>query len=270
MEPPDDPSDIERELRELRERAYGPAADIERDPEAITRLAELERLQREAYAAAERTQAASARMRVAPPPGPPRAAVDVSDHAAVPVSASSSSASADSVIPPASLWRRALTTRGGRLLLGVAAGVATFALIYGAHWLTTPRPAATLHPGTAAGEGEGGASERWIEVSSRNGLFFSLTIDQRTLTLYGTFHGVEVWSAVDDLDNPCLILVDESSQRTLEGVCTPRSGQLIADVGAWPRLGDDFARDLPAGTVLRFHQRGTTIEAFVIEPASAP
>ena len=46
MERPDDPSDIQRELRELRVRAYDPEAVIERDPVAIARPAELERLHR--------------------------------------------------------------------------------------------------------------------------------------------------------------------------------------------------------------------------------
>ena len=108
-------------------------------------------------------------------------------------------------------------------------------------------------------------------MSSGIDLFASLTTtDQRTLTPYGAFRGVEVWAAVDDLDNPCLFLVEEASQRTLEGVCTPHSGDLIADVDAWPRFGDDFARELAAGTVFRFQQRGTAIDAFVIQPSRAP
>ena len=156
------------------------------------------------------------------------------------------------------------------MLLGVAAGATTIALIHGAHGLTTPRPVATLRPAAAAGEGGAGGADRWIEVSSGIDLFASLTIDQRTLTPYGAFRGVEVWAAVDDLDNPCLVLVEEASQRTLEGVCTPHSGDLIADVDAWPRFGDDFARELAAGTVFRFQQRGTAIDAFVIEPSRAP
>jgi hypothetical protein len=270
MEPPDEPSDTQRELRELRVRAYGPAADIERDPVAIARLVELESLHRQARATTGPPQGAPERMRVAPPPRPSPAAANVIDHTPLPLSVSSSSATADSVTPGSSLWQRALTTRGGRLLLGIAAGVATSVLIYGAHWLTTPRPVATLHPAAAVSEGGAGTLDRWIEVSNESDLFISLTIDQRTLTPYGTFRGVEVWSAVDELDNPCLVLVDESSQRTLEGVCTPRSGELIADVGAWPRLDDDFARGLAAGTVFRFQQRGATIDAFVIEPPRDP
>jgi hypothetical protein len=73
-------------------------------------------------------------------------------------------------------------------------------------------------------------------VSSEDALFAELTIDRRSPTPYGTFRGVEVWAAVNDLDNPCLMLIEESSQQTLQGVCAPRSGALIADVGAWPRL----------------------------------
>ncbi len=97
MDTSGDPTDTQRELRELRARAYGPAADIDGDPAALARLAELERLQRQAHSSTELPQGAPEN-RSRTPPGPPRAAVDVSDHAAVPVSASSSSASADSVI----------------------------------------------------------------------------------------------------------------------------------------------------------------------------
>jgi hypothetical protein len=141
----------------------------------------------------------------------------------------------------------------------------TIALVYGADWLITPRPAATLLPTAPAGVGGPGGPDRWIVVSGNDDLFDEVIIDHRTLTPYGTFRGVEVWAAVDSLDSPCLILIEESSQDTLQGVCTPRSGDLVADVGAWPRLGDDFAQEFTAGTVFRFRQHGTTIDAFVIE-----
>ena len=66
------------------------------------------------------------------------------------------------------------------------------------------------------------------------------------------------------MNKPCLILIDQSSQQTLQGVCTPRSGSLIADVGAWPRRDQDFTDELAPGTVLRFEHRGTTIDVFVV------
>ena len=139
----------------------------------------------------------------------------------------------------------------------------SFVLVYGVNWLMRPRSAATLEPTAAAGAGSGGefGRDRWVVVSSEEGLFADVTIDRRTLTPYGTFRGVEVWAADDELDNPCLILIEESSQQTLQAVCTPRSGDLIADVGAWTRLDHDFADELAAGTVLRFQHRGTTIDA---------
>ena len=42
MDGPATVSAEERELRELRARAYGPHADIQRDPAALARLTELE------------------------------------------------------------------------------------------------------------------------------------------------------------------------------------------------------------------------------------
>ncbi len=54
------PPDIERELNALRARAYGPDADIEADPVAMARLAELETAHLAAVAAARRTAGATA------------------------------------------------------------------------------------------------------------------------------------------------------------------------------------------------------------------
>ena len=157
------------------------------------------------------------------------------------------------------------------MLLAVAAATTIVVLVYVVNWLMTPRSAATLEPTATAGAGSAAAfgRDRWVVVSSEEGLFADVTIDRRTLTAYGTFRGVEVWAGDDELDNPCLILIEESTQQTLQAVCTPRSGDLIADVGAWPRLDHDFADELAAGTVLRFQHRGTTIDAFLIHSSGA-
>src|SRR4051794_13018106 len=47
MDAPSPTPERSRELADLRQRAYGPGADIDRDPDAVRRLGELEALARE-------------------------------------------------------------------------------------------------------------------------------------------------------------------------------------------------------------------------------
>ena len=264
-------SDAQRELRELRARAYGPGADIDLDPVALARLADLESRERQAHASLEALQEAPEGTRVSSTTRHHPSSAHLLHDTTVPIAAASSPIAVGDDSRHGAFRQWTLTTRGGRLLLAVAAGATVVALVYGANWLMTPRPAATLMATGAAGAatpGEAGR-DRWVVVSSEDELFADLTIDRRTLTPFGTFRGVEAWTADDELGNACLILIEESTQRTLQGVCTPRSGELIADVGAWPGLDHDFAEELVPGTVLRFQHQGTTIDAFVIHPSGA-
>jgi hypothetical protein len=270
MDTSGDPTDTQRELRELRARAYGPAADIDGDPVALARLAHLERLQRRARSSTEVPQEAPQETGVAAPAENLPAPIDAIDNSTMRAEATRPSATPGDADRRRSRWHRAPTTRGGLVLLAVSAAMTIIALVYCVDWLMTPRSAASLQPTAPPGEGGAAGPDRWIVVSSEDDLFAELIIDQRTLTPYGSFHGVEVWAADDDLGTACLILIEETSQQTLQAVCTPRSGALIADVGAWPYFDDDFAEDLTAGTVLRFQHRGSTVDAFIIEATDAP
>ncbi len=66
------------------------------------------------------------------------------------------------------------------MLLAVAAGATIVALVYVVNWLMTPRSAATLEPTATAGAGSAAAfgRDRWIVVSSEEGLFADVTIDR--------------------------------------------------------------------------------------------
>jgi hypothetical protein len=90
-----------------------------------------------------------------------------------------------------------------------------------------------------------------------------IDIDLSTLESFETFHGVEPWSAVDDYDNPCLILIERSTQRLVEAQCTPPEADLMADFGTWPAYEFDIGDTLPDGSIVRFHHRGDTVEVFV-------
>ena len=264
-------SDTHRELRELRARAYGPDADIDLDPVALARLADLESRERQAHASSEGPQDAPEETGVGSTTRHQPNSARLLHDTTVPIAATSSPITVGDDSRHDAFRQWTLRTRGGRLLLAVAAGATIVTLVYGVNWLMTPRPSATLEATAAAGAAAAGEAgrDRWVVVSSEDELFADLTVDRRTLTPFGTFRGVDVWAADDELGNACLILVEQTTQRALQGVCTPRSGELIADVGAWPRLDHDFADDLVPGTVLRFQHRGTTIDAFVIPPSGA-
>ena len=139
------PSDAERELDELRRRAYGPHPDIQADPAALARLTELEaartasppqrRRHRDQRTRCSRGWRASCRLH------PDRPGADRPDSATsiAPVAASS----ADS---PRSLWHRLTATRARRSSFVAGALVAVLALAYTVAWLVRPHPDATLHP----------------------------------------------------------------------------------------------------------------------------
>lgn len=263
--------DPERELAELRKRAYGPASDIDSDPAAIERLAELEEAHRRAAAASGPAGPGPSPTAIATPGEAPAVSPDEVEALE---SAESDSAPAISAATRldhrgyGAPWGRTLRNSRRYVFLGLAAAVVCAAVVCGIYSALAPRPAAILQAG--ARTADAAAEGRWIVFSSEEGLFMDRTVDQQTLTPYGAFHGVAVWSAVDDLDNPCLILVEESSERTLQAVCTPRSGQLIADVGVWNGGDPDIAGGLALGSVLRFQHRGATVEAWVIEAPDAP
>lgn len=263
--------DIERELAELRERAYGPAPDIDGDPAAAARLAELEDRHRHAVAEARHTGFGSSEATIASSDEPRGFPTPQIEDVRI--------AEAGSPLPGASprsgvgrrahraAWRRTRSRSLRSVLLALVAGVVTAAVVCGVYWALAPRPAAILQAGAQTDVAP--AADRWIVLSSEDGVFMDRTVDQQSLTPYGAFHGVAVWSGVDELDNPCLILIEESSDRTLQAACTPGSGELIADIGVWG--GDeDFAGDLPRGSIIRFRHLGATVEAWIIEAADVP
>ncbi|MGC5221744.1 hypothetical protein ACPW96_03980 [Micromonospora sp. DT81.3] len=104
-------SDAERELNDLRARAYGPASDIDADPAAMARLIELEAAHAGAPAPVTVTQSVGSRAAEASP----------------------------------SLWQRATATRS-RAWFVVGSTVVIAILIYAAARLLAPQPDATLQP----------------------------------------------------------------------------------------------------------------------------
>ena len=135
-------SDAERELNDLRARAYGPSPDIEADPAAVARLIELEAAHVGAATPVTATEAVGSR------------AADTSPTATSArrgVAADLTAPEAEPMIPRTSrerfgrpLWQRATATRSLALLIAGSITVVAV-LVYAATWLLA-RPDATLQP----------------------------------------------------------------------------------------------------------------------------
>ncbi|WP_022890696.1 hypothetical protein [Agromyces italicus] len=264
--------DDERELRELRARAYGRNADIFDDPEGLARLAELEN-RRAANAVAARIEGESA--------GRIETEVESSTHAesasdrshferwsagpsthpvpsADPVPSAGPVPSAIGAPSAASGWRRMTSRRSRPIWLGVGAGLAVVAISWGMAWVGEPHPTATL--ASTANRGD----EEVLALTAEPVEWYD--IDTTTLRSYEAYRGVEPWSARDAFGNPCLILIDRSADEPLEAACTPADAQLIVDIAVWRAPVSDFAyaEGLADGSVVRFRHRGDSVDVSII------
>jgi hypothetical protein len=238
MDPSSQPSEANRELNELRRRAYGPHPDIQADPAALARLTELE-----------------AARRADPPDG---ADTGIREPAAAADGAPARTASSEGL--PRSLWHRLTATRARRRRSSfVAAGalVVFFALAYIMASLDGPDPDATLHP--VADEADGA-------VLAMLG-FLGADADHSTIRGYEPYRGVEPWFVAERQGLQCFMLIKRSGPSVDGANCVPPGVDLFADTGAWPLLGDDFIEGLPNGSIVRFHYRGHSVDVFLY-PAS--
>src|SRR3954471_4508910 len=151
MEGPLPPSDAERELNDLRARAYGPDHDIETDPAALRRLVELESARVAGTAARSGIGVPAAQRAVGggAAPASRRAESASIEGATAPVPTVSEAAEA----APAgagmegelasgtpgrfwrSLWRRGTATWPRRISFLSAAGVVLILVVYALTWL---------------------------------------------------------------------------------------------------------------------------------------
>jgi hypothetical protein len=149
-----------------------------------------------------------------------------------------------------SLWRRGTSTRLRRVavaaggLVSVGAIVATVVLMF---W---PRPDATLHRTTAE------ADARVVRLATDDGW---REIDGSTLRSYGSYLGLELWSAQNAFGSTCLLAMQPSIGILSEADCAPPPADLFIDVSS---SGDEFD-GFPGEGIIRFWLRGETVDAYL-------
>lgn len=233
------PSAVDRELADLRARAYGPDADIDGDPAALARLWELE-----AVHLAE-VSVAPVAPGIAAPAGPSRAAG--------PPVASATTPAADSSQSP---WLRATATRS--LLPLVLESIVVIAILaYATTWLLAPHPDATLQLAETE-QSETESSALVLNVLDTNGA----SVEPDTLRQFEPYRGINVFSVEHSvLPGTCVVVSDSSSGR-FDYHCVPHGVEPI--LHQW--VGEGFAEWLAEGSVISFHLHENAIDVYLHPP----
>jgi hypothetical protein len=239
-----------RELADLRRRAYGPDADIHRDPEALDRLHELEELVRiEAESATPPVQVeppARARADAAAPPAPTQPTATIVDE-------SSDSAPTTPAATPRvrEWWRRGIVwgIAAVCLLVGVAVGAWGYSM-------TLPRPDFTLQVDPTSGERAG----NWNSVLSSWG------VDPGSAVPYGDYNGLDIWTVVSDTGARCILVTHDSNPVSVS--CAAQDLDPTMDLTVYPGLEVYFDTPPPEGTVIRFVARTSGIDVWVRGPGA--
>lgn len=263
MDPSSSRSDAERELDELRRRAYGPHPDIQSDPAAQLRLTELEAARTASPRAATGTDVTAPA--AAPDSGPVAhptwtRIIDEPDPATsiAPVAESRSGSTS-------SIWRRLTATRVRRYSFMAGALAVFLAGVFSVAWIVRPHPDATLHP-----------IKDEADVVVLTMLDFLSTLEfawgeasgQSSFRGYQQYRGVEPWFFVDGRGYHCFMLISRSGPFVDGANCVPPGVDLFADIGEDSLSADDGMEGLPNGSIVRFHYRGDSVDVFLY-PASS-
>jgi hypothetical protein len=261
---PSRPSDAERELNDLRARAYGPEPDIDVDPAAIARLIELETAHVAVTSRPDVT--ASVDSRAADPAPTSAPARDT-------VAASPAAPKAEPMIP--------MTSRGGGWSLWLRAGptpsrewfvlgsIVVAALLGSAGWLLAPHPDWTLHTDATL---QPTASDRESSLFIGSLIASDEDPDISTLRQFERYHDIDVWSVqVSSVENStgdtCLIAWDRMGGR-VQYECLPTGIDVAVHMVA--EADDRLGEWLADGSVISLHLRENTVDVFIRSPPAAP
>ncbi|GAA1991511.1 hypothetical protein [Microbacterium pumilum] len=158
--------------------------------------------------------------------------------------------------------QRATAKQGISIALLVFAVIALGVIIGTVILVSGPRPDATMQPTGDDPDGD------LLSLMESEGSEFDFTprpgfgggemeIDLSTLEGFGTFQGIELWSAVNAFGSPCLIAVHRPTTDVVARACVPAAADLFVDTAG---------HGLAEGERLRFLLRNDTVEAFVLTP----
>jgi len=240
MDAPALSAERQQELDELRSRAYGPDADIDRDADALARLIELEELARldAPEPVAETGRSAPTDTSASSAGGP---TVVILDGEGDPVN------SAGPVPDPEARrrwWRRVPLWAyiAGTLTIGLAVGFAVPPLL-------PPHPATTLQQ---------------VPVAGAPLDFQMYGIPASSPVRYEPFHDLQVWSAQTENGSTCIVVTTDTGEWTGAG-CAPEPLDAMADVTFFAGMRPIDGLELPEGSVLRFLLRGDVMEVWIAE-----
>lgn len=252
MDAPSPTPERSRELADLRQRAYGPDADIEGDPDAVRRLSELEALEREQPPAepvlpsepASDPQPADQRS------GAPAQDLDEAEPAA------SIGESADSGDPPAARpawWRRVPVWSVAAICLvaGIVIGVGAL-LLWPKPDTVDTLPDLTLGLASDTVERAPGFAQNLDYWGVQHG----------SVVAYDSFGSIGVWAARGQEESRCVMLSVEG--QIFAASCAAKGLDPVFDFTVHDNLPVTYeGRPLPEGSVVRFIARTGGIDVWV-------
>jgi hypothetical protein len=247
--PPEFDSAVD-ELADLRRRAYGPGGDIDADPTAQARLAELEAAERETRdGTPERDLKGHGK---APDPSTASSPSPASTDADTPES--------DEAEPQPPLRARLSWRRHPRLPWMVAAAAAVVAVVALASTvageLSKPHPelsfAVTDPPGDAVRPPlDSGAIDYW-------------GIENSALDYRGSVGHLDIWTLTSDQDVACIFF--STGGEYWGQNCAVRPLSTIVDFRSSPDTipADSLSPEVPAGSFIRFAWEGDVVNVYVV------
>jgi len=249
MEDPSTHRDADRELNDLRARAYGPNSDIHTDPAARARLIELEAAHLSSPATNPRIDSDLAPASGVGQPAAATNAVAVPDRAAP----TDEPPSKTHPTMPSQRDARALghkATRMRRLALIAGASIAVITLFFALTWLVGPHPDATQHP--IPPEAEFPIAEPLINQG--------VNPDMSTLHQYQSYRDVKLWSVTDERGYLCLAAWEQGLSGRFEYQCAPPGIEPLVELEAEP---EGFGGWLPEGSFIRFQLHGAEVDVYL-------
>jgi hypothetical protein len=259
------PSDTERELSELRVRAYGPEPDIGADPAAIARLIELETAHVAATSPLKVSTSVENSGRHPASTSVPTRDTFAAGPAAPKGEPLNRTTSRERLARPPE-QRSPLTLRREWIVLG---SIVFAAVLGSAAWLLGPHPDGAFRPDATLQPTD---SDRESSMIIESLIARDEDPDISTLRQFERYHDIDVWSVqVSSVENrssnTCLIAWDRIGGR-VQHECLPTGTEVSVHMvaGAEDRIGEWLAY----GSMISLHLRENTVNVFIRSPPAAP